>query len=71
MPIYFKSHRVSYQIFKAKLKIELTPSQKRTQIFSYYIIFLLSSKLLDLRPSSQNNVIPTNKITSLQTYFLL
>ena len=37
-------------MFKAKLKKELTPSRKKTQFFSYYIIFFLSSKLLDLRP---------------------
>ena len=53
-------------IYKAKLKNEVTPSRKKTQFFSYYIIFLLSSNLSDLGPCSQNNVIPTNKITSLQ-----
>ena len=35
---------------KAKLKNELTPSRKKTQFLSYYIIFLLSSKLSDLHP---------------------
>ena len=34
-------------IYKAKLKNELTPSWKTTQFSSYYIIFLLSSKLSD------------------------
>ena len=62
---------MSYQIYKAKLKNELTPSRKKTQFFSYYIIFLLSSKLSDLRPWSQNNVILTNKITSLQISLLI
>ena len=33
-----------------KLKTELKPSRKKTQFFSYYVIFLCSSKLLDLRP---------------------
>ena len=33
-----------------KLKTELRPSRKKTQFFSNYIIFLCSSKLLDLRP---------------------
>ena len=51
------------------LKNGLTPSQKKTQ-FSYYIIFFLSSKLLDLCPWSQNIVILTNKITSLQVSLL-
>ena len=37
-------------IYKAKLKNELTPSQKKTQVFSYYTIFLLSSKLSDFCP---------------------
>ena len=46
----FLFHRVSHQIYKAKLKNELTPSRKKTQFFSYYITFLLSSKLSDLRP---------------------
>ena len=40
----------TYQIYKAKLKNKLTPSRKNTQSFSYCIIFLLSSKLSDLRP---------------------
>ena len=62
---------MSYQTDKAKLKNELTPSGKKTQFFSYYIIFLLSSKLLDWRPLSQNNVIPTNKITSLPIKLLI
>ena len=42
-------HSVSYQIYKAKLKNEQSPSQKKRQFFNYYIIFLLSSKLPDLR----------------------
>ena len=49
-------HRVSYQIYKAKLNNELTPSRKKKQFFSYYIIFPLSSKLSELRPWSQNYI---------------
>ena len=64
-------YRASYQIYKAKLKNEPTPLCKKTQFFSYYIIFFLSSKLFDLRPWSQNNVILTYKITSLQISLLL
>ena len=37
-------------MYKAKTKNELTPSRKKTELFSYYIMFLLSSKLSDLRP---------------------
>ena len=37
-------------IYKAKLKNELTPSRKENSFLSYYIIFLISSKFLDLRP---------------------
>ena len=48
---------VSYQIYKAKLKNELAPSRKKTQFFSFYIIFPLSSKFSDLRPSSQINAL--------------
>ena len=43
--------------FLLNKKDELTPSRKKTQFFSYYTIFLLSSKLSDLRPCSQNIVI--------------
>ena len=42
-------------IYKAKLKNELTPSQKKTLFFSYYIIFLLSSKFWDLRTWSHSH----------------
>ena len=31
--IYVWIHRVSYQIYKAKLKNELTPNRKKTQLF--------------------------------------
>ena len=44
-------------IYKVKLNNELTLSRKKTQFCSYYIIFLLSSKFLYLRPGSQNNVL--------------
>ena len=37
-------------IYKAKLKNLLTPSRKITQFFSFYIIFLISFKLSELRP---------------------
>ena len=46
----FTECHVSSQIYKAKLKNELAPSRKKTQCFSYYIIFRLSSKLSGLRP---------------------
>ena len=54
--IKYKVYKHVY-IYKAKLKNELTPSRKKTQFCSYYIIFLLSSKFLYLRPGSQNNVL--------------
>ena len=47
---------MSYQIYTAKLKNELTASRKKTQCFSYVIIFFLSSKRSDLRPGSQNTL---------------
>ena len=57
----------TYQIYKAKIKNE-HQVEKKTQFFSYYIISLLSSKLSDSRPWSQDNVILTNKITSNITF---
>ena len=63
--------RVLCQIYKAKLINKLTPSWKKTKFFSYCIIFLLSSRVSDLRPWSQNNVILTNKITALEVSLLI
>ena len=45
--IFFFFLYIYIYIYKAKLKNELTPSWKTTQFSSYYIIFLLSSKLSD------------------------
>ena len=53
-------------IYIYELKNEPIRSRKKTQLFSYYFIFLLSSKLLDLHPWSRINITQTNKITSLQ-----
>ena len=63
---------MSHRIYKAKLKNELTTSRKKTRSLSYYVIFLLSSKLSDSRSWSQNNVIlctkRQNHITSNITF---
>ena len=42
-------YNIYIYIERVKLKTELTPSGKKTQLFSYFIIFLLSSNLSDLR----------------------
>ena len=65
-------HKVGSECeLKIKLKNELAPSRNKAQFFSYYCIFLFSSKLSDLRPWSQKNEILTNKITSLQISLLI
>ena len=48
---------------------ELTPYREKTQFFSYYIIFLLSTNLSDLRRSSQNYYI--NLYSNLYKYKLM